>query len=528
MAGRNRKITKYPGNINNINIGMVFFAVMAIYIIISVITYFRRDHIVGYQVMEGSLSTDNIYNAVAVRTEKVVESDTAGYVNYFASEGGRVAVGNLVYTVDESGQLLEYLKSQGSEEVALSDEDLSELRTQIVNFDSSFDPHNFHTVYDFSVSLDGTVHKLSNTSILSNIQSLNANSATLQSINYRYAQDTGIVVYSVDGYEDLVLEKMTAEVFDESTYEKQQLVNNNLVKAGDPVYKLCTSEEWSIIIKEEDPEKVQQLVDLEYVKVRFIKNQYESWGKVTAYTNPDGDSFVKLTFNNSMVTFCRDRFLNVELITEDESGLKIPNSSIVNKSFYLIPKSYLIRNNDNSTGVLKVKYDEQGNETSEFVNVSVYSENDTQYYLDTDILRSGDQLILTDSNQRYTISQMDTLIGVYNINKGYADFREISILYKNDEYAIVKSNTIYGLNVYDYIVLDSSTIDDNNVTNGIDNGDTQENAEQAVEENADEAVEEETPAATEDDAEESENAGEEPEETTESQETETSDELTNT
>ena len=321
---------------------------------------------------------------------------------------------------------------------------------------------------------------------------------------------------------------MTADVFDESTYEKQQLVNNNLVKAGDPVYKLCTSEEWSIIIKEDDPEKVQQLVDLEYVKVRFIKNQYESWGKVTTYTNPDGDSFVKLTFNNSMVTFCRDRFLNVELITEDESGLKIPNSSIVNKSFYLIPKSYLIRNNDNSTGVLKVKYDEQGNETSEFVNVSVYSENDTQYYLDTDILRSGDQLILTDSNQRYTISQMDTLIGVYNINKGYADFREISILYKNDEYAIVKSNTIYGLNVYDYIVLDSSTIDDNNVTNGIDNGDTQENAEQAVEENADEAVEEETPAATEDDAQESENAGEEPEETPKSQETETSDELTNT
>ena len=113
MAGsQNRKVTKYPRNINNINIGMVFFAVMAIYIIISVITYFRRDHMVGYEVKEGSLSTNNIYDAVALRTEKIVESDTAGYVNYFATEGGRVAVGNLVYTVDESGQLLEYLKSQ--------------------------------------------------------------------------------------------------------------------------------------------------------------------------------------------------------------------------------------------------------------------------------------------------------------------------------------------------------------------------------------------------------------------------------
>lgn len=457
----NSKVTKYPKNINNINIGMVFFAVMAIYIIISVITYFRRDHIVGYEVMEGALSTNNIYDAVAVRDEKIIESDTAGYVNYFATEGGRVAVGNLVYTVDESGQLLDYLKSQGSEEVSLSEEDLAELRTQIVNFDSSFDPLNFHTVYDFKVSLDGTVQKLSNSSVLSNIQSLNANSGTLQSINYKFAPDTGIVVYSTDGFEDLTLEKMNSAVFDNSTYEKHQLINNTLVKAGDPVYKLCTSEEWSVIIEEDDEKKVQELLDLEYVKVRFIKNQDESWGKVSAYTNAEGESFVQLTFTNSMITFCRDRFLNIELITEDDTGLKIPNSAIVDKNFYLVPKDYVIKNNDNSTGVLRVKYDEQGNETSEIVGVSIYNETETVYYLDTDTLRSGDTLIKTDSNDRYTVSKTDSLIGVYNINKGYAEFRQISILYQNEEYSIVRSNTTYGLNVYDYIVLDSTTVDAN-------------------------------------------------------------------
>ena len=112
MAGKNnRKVTTYPSTINGINIGMIFFAVVAIYIIISVITYIRRDHMVGYQVMEGSLSSNNIYDAVAIRSEKIITSDNAGYVNYFATEGGRVAVGNLVYTVDESGQLLEFLKS---------------------------------------------------------------------------------------------------------------------------------------------------------------------------------------------------------------------------------------------------------------------------------------------------------------------------------------------------------------------------------------------------------------------------------
>ena len=461
-SDNNRKVSKYPQNINNINIGMVFFAVMAIYIIISVITYLRKDHIVGYQVMEGSLSSNNIYTAVALRDENIVTSDTAGYVNYFATEGGRVAVGNLVYTVDESGQLLEYLKSQGSENVALSDEDLLELRTQIVNFDSSFDHTNFKPAYDFKLSLEGTVQKLSNNSILNNIQTLNENSGTLQSINYRYSGNTGIVVYSTDGYEDLTLQQMNKELMDENSYEKTQLINNNLVKSGDPVYKLCESEEWSVVINENDPDKVKELEELEYVKVRFIKNQDESWGKVSTYTNDAGDTFVQLTFTNSMITFCRDRFLNVELITEDEKGLKIPVSSIVYKNFYLIPKAYLIKNNDNNTGVLRVKYDEQGKETSEFVPVSVYNETETEFYVDEDTLRSGDSLILTDSNARYTVSRNDSLIGVYNINKGYADFRQIIVLYQNEEYAIVRSNTNYGLNVYDYIVLDSKTVDVDN------------------------------------------------------------------
>ena len=66
---------------------------------------------------------------------------------------------------------------------------------------------------------------------------------------------------------------------------------------------------------------------------------------------------------------------------------------------------------------------------------------------------------MTDSNQRFTVSKTDSLIGVYNINKGYAEFRQIKILYQNEEYAIVRPNTTYGLNVYDYIILDSSTYD---------------------------------------------------------------------
>lgn len=39
--------------------------------------------------------------------------------------------------------------------------------------------------------------------------------------------------------------------------------------------------------------------------------------------------------------FCTDRFIDIELILEEETGLKIPNSSIVEKEFFIVPKDYV-------------------------------------------------------------------------------------------------------------------------------------------------------------------------------------------
>ena len=46
----------------------------------------------------------------------------------------------------------------------------------------------------------------------------------------------------------------------------------------------------------------------------------------------------------------------------------------------------------------------------------------------------------------------------YNINKGYAVFKQIEVLSTNGEYYTVKKNMDYGLSVYDHIVLDAGTV----------------------------------------------------------------------
>lgn len=459
MADERNKITKYRRPVN-LNIGMVVFAVILIYVVMCVIMYFRTDHIVRYSVQEGSLTSNSIYRGIALRQEAVVIGQDAGYVNYFAREGERTAVNDLIYTVDETGRLADYIKAGANGENSLSDKDLAEVKTDIISFVHGFDRKRFDEVYNFRHDMESLAIKLANYNILENAYALNDASGTVL-INYCRATGSGIVLYSTDGYEALTLEDMTAELFDEEAYECKYLVNNGLVAVGDPVYKLSTAEDWSIVIQV-DKEVADDLLEKEYVEVRFLKNQYTAWGKVDIYTNEAGDTFASLTFTNSMITFCTDRFLDIELLLEEETGLKIPNSAIVQKEFFIVPKAYVTKGGNNGgSGVLLETYNEEGEATTQFVETEIYEETETDYYLDDAVLRAGNNIIMPDTGEKYTVSKTGSLKGVYNINKGYADFKQISILYDNEEYSVVRSNTTYGLSVYDYIVLNADMVKDN-------------------------------------------------------------------
>ena len=455
------KVKKYRKPLN-LNIGMIIFGVVFVYVVISIIMYFQTTHIVRYEVQEGSLATDNLYRGVILRSETVVNTEAAGYVNYYAREGERVAKGDLVYTIDETGRLNEYLEDLSLGENSLSDKELAEFRSEIVSYMHGFEPQNYESIYEFKNSLKNTVLKLANVSMLEGINDISDTSGIANIVNFCNAPETGVVAYWTDGYEGLTADAVTEAVFDEKNYEKTQYLGNELSEAGTPVYKLSTSETWSLVIPIE-PERGAQLEQEGYVKVRFLKNQYESWGQTQLLNNGDGNTYLQLTFTNSMITFISDRFLDVELILYEETGLKIPNSSIVEKEFFLIPEEYVTQGGDNgSDGVIRQCYLEDGTISSEFVETEVYYyDSDTgEYYLDVSILNSGDVLHKTDSQETYTVSKRATLIGVYNMNKGYADFKQINILYQNDEYSIVEANTRYGLNVYDYIVLDAEAVSD--------------------------------------------------------------------
>lgn len=449
------KIQKYRRPLN-INVGMVIFAVIFVYVCICISMYFKDNHIKPYEVREGSLASENLYTSIALREEKVVTANAAGYVNYYAREGERVAVGNLVYMVDETGRLSDYLSSAEPGENSLSDSNLAQLKSEVVNFVHGFTPENFSSAYDFKYAVKGTVLKLANHSLLKSLK--DSGNGLTGAVNLSYAPYTGIVMYWLDGYENLTPDMVTADMLKQKDYEKNQLMGNEIVAEGDAVYKVCGNEQWSVVICV-DESKAADLAEAEYVKVRFMKNQDESWAAVTILSGTDGNTYAQLSFNNSMVSFVNDRFLEVELLLHEETGLKIPNSAIAQREFFLIPENCITRSGDSdSYGIMKEIVTEDGNRGTEYVGVSVYSVVDGEYYVETEALKNGDHLVIEDTQETYTVSKRATLIGVFNMNKGYADFRQIEILYQNDEYAIVKPNTSYGLRVYDLIVQDASSV----------------------------------------------------------------------
>ena len=429
----------------HLNIGTVIFGAIFLYLIITVFLYLTASHITSYQVTAGPLSKNETYRALVLRSEEVVNATSAGYVSYFVSDASKAAKNGTVCGISGSENLLE-TKELGSS-------DLSKIREAASDFSSSFDGDDFSEVYDLKYSLDGLLLSTGDTSLAGTLYT---------------ASSDGIVAYSCDGYEYLTQEELTEKDFQSKTYKRSNLRTEEAVNAGDPLYRLIKSETWSIVIPVTDRQTVR-LASHSRIKVVFQEDGQSETGDLTLFANGD-QRYVKITFDSGMIRYCQDRFLDVELVTNTKSGLKIPISAIVTKKFYTIPVSLLTAGGESGAfGFLKEVTDKEGNVSTSFVEATLYAKAQPEdseeevYYIDCSLFEDGDVLVQPDSNTRYTVGATGKLEGVYCINKGYAVFRKISIIDQNEEYCIVETGTSYGISQYDYIAQDGSSVKEEQV-----------------------------------------------------------------
>lgn len=456
---KNKKIIRYRRPLN-INVGSIIFFIIFIYLMFSVFTYLNREKIQFYEVPEGGIVNNKLYTGIILRDEQVKNAERSGYINYYLREGKRASVGTRIYTLDETGNLEALLKDSAQDGENLSDESLSELKKQLSSLVQNISDTNFNMIYDARYSLEASVIEYSSFSTLDQLDRLAQESGVV--FEQVRSDLSGVVSYWFDPYDSMAAEDISAEAFDRSSYTRQFHRSGDLIDSGSPAYKIVTSENWSILflLSEEDQELYKDKTSLQ---VHFKDYSMTTEAAYSTITGADGGVYGKLDFSKYLEQFMADRYIDFEILLSQAEGLKIPISAVTEKDFYLVPLDYLAQGGDSSDqGFLKEVYDENGT-SAIFVPVTLYYNDEEFYYIDTEEeggLKSGDYIIRPDSSERYQIGRTASLKGVYNINKGYAIFKQIDILDSNSEYYTIGKGTSYGLSVYDHIVLDASLVEE--------------------------------------------------------------------
>ncbi|MDY3249238.1 MAG: HlyD family efflux transporter periplasmic adaptor subunit [Candidatus Choladocola sp.] len=442
---RKKKITKYR-RYSFFNIGTLLFGTVFIYMIISTFMYLTETHVTAYEVRKGTITGNYRYQALALRSETVVNASQSGSVRYYVREGAKVSAGSTVCSINETGS---------QEPVSISDfsldsDDAKRLQNTLSSFTINFKESAFQKTYDLKSSVENTISEI-----------LEENSGGyISSRNQCIAPESGFVVYRIDGYEDVTENEINSDMFDQSSYHAENLRNQKSVTAGSPLFKEITSEEWALYFPI-DSKLLTELSDNTKIRFRFLKDNVTFTAPFSIVTNGE-ESFGKISLDSSLVRYATDRYLEIELVMNKKSGLKIPSVSIVDRTFYKIPEEYAITNKDTEQEiVLKTEhFKDDGSSEIKYVTAQVYKHKDGYYLVDQKLLTEGDYIQLEDSAKRIQIQEKDVevLHGVYNINKGYAVFREVTVIDENEEYCIVESNNIYGLAAYDYIVLNASEV----------------------------------------------------------------------
>lgn len=439
------------------NAATIVIAAVLLYVVISVITSLSKESVTIYQVSKGDVSNDISLQGLAIRDEVIVNTQSAGYICYYITDGEKVKKNSTVCTVDETGDI--YNTDNHSDDnynSLLTSNDYANIRSLISSYKLSYSDVTFYNAYSFETSANNKVFELINEVLM---QQAGTSGYSLSSIN---APDSGLVTYYIDGYEGYqISENIKASDFDKAGYEKKAMKSGDYADAGTPIVKIIPSEQWNIVA----PISQDELAELDgqsYVKFRINNSNFTITMPFTIVEGSDG-SYINIAIDKYMSNYLSERFVTIELIQSDETGLKIPNSALIEKQVYRIPLSYLSagsnQNNENRLNLQRT--DDNGNKTIQQMQPKIYKTDDQYAYIDPEGFEDSDILVNITSNATIAASLLEyyPLTGVYFANQGIAEFRQVTVIKTIDEFVLIKSGE--ELKAYDNIVLDAQSVTEN-------------------------------------------------------------------
>lgn len=457
MASKKKKVVAFRKPFN-INIGLVIFVVIFVYLVVEIVLSINKITPSVYCVEHSYIDNNFYVTGIAIRDEMLVNATDSGYISYYIRDGERVGKNATVYTVDETGTIYDYLAENASDSLKLSAEDYELVKNRIAMFRSSYSEDTYYNTYNFKYDLQSLVLEINNDLLIEQATSSDLSMAgTFKTVA---SEESGIVTYYQDGYENASVDNIRKEMFDAAKYDKVSLKTGDIINAGSPVYKLICSDNWNVVAPVSD-EQADMLRDGEVVTVKLGSLNYEVDCNYTLIEQSDG-KYINIIINKLMVNFADDRFIDVCIMVDSPKGLKIPNSAIVSANAYKVPLEYMTVGSNSKAAIYLNKrvLNESGELSIEQISPTIYYQDEEYCYIAANSVEASDVFVKENSEETISVGVLSStsLNGVYSANKGTAAFKMIEVLNEKDDYCIVKEGMDYSISMYDYIILDGTEV----------------------------------------------------------------------
>ncbi len=460
MASRNIvELNNRPGDKSRHFSGpiMILLVVVA-YVVIVAVNYFSKDPIRIYEVNETSIADDSTLTGFILRDETVITSKDNGYINFYHADQSKVGKSEVIYTLDQNGSVSNLLKDVASNNETTKN-DIAHMREIIQDYYVNYNPATYYQVQDFHYNIENTIFEQSRDNLYSDLkEQLSGENISGDFIKAK-AKYSGIISYSIDGYEESTLDSVSTELFQKAnSVQRKQLYSSEQVEKDAPICKLVTNEEWKIIVPLSDT-LYEKIKDSTTIRVTVKKDNVSFNTELAFHTKGDA-MFAVLSTSRFMGRYLNDRFLSIELNLNAATGFKIPNSSIIQRDMIIIPEQYVAVKDDEPT-VVKIIYKEDGSLDKETVSLADAAKSDGKYYVNSTLLPQGSTISNPQNGDPVVLLDISSELGVYCVNTGYCKFRKIEKIYENNEYTIVSQETKGGISNFDHIVSNPETITEN-------------------------------------------------------------------
>src|SRR5699024_1283890 len=202
---------------------------------ISLYLYITKDQLTIYEVKRGTVANETDFQGIVLREENIYYTDTAGYVYYYFNDGDRVSKNSIIYSIDEEENSFS-LAEGGDGEFLLDHKDIAKIKKEISNFQKDNQNSNFLGSYELKQRLGNLAFEISNENMQDSLETM-GNSNKKSSFKSVSSNESGIVTYYIDEYEDFNESSITYESFKEDNYNKELLRKAEMYEEESPVYK---------------------------------------------------------------------------------------------------------------------------------------------------------------------------------------------------------------------------------------------------------------------------------------------------